>query len=1783
MTETLTNFPLYVYIDPSGNGAGIGGKIQDTGNDIRFTSSDGTTLLPYERESYAEASSNVTANFWVGVTLNADDDASTDDTIYLYYGNAGAADGKDVANGSNDVWDGNFEGVWHLSGATLSALDSTGNSNDGTNNGATATTGKVGNGGSFDGTNDYITIPDSTSWDFGTGQFSISLWFKKTSEARGDIFSKKSADANDDVGLILEDDETMDVYFKTDSVGDMVVSNGNAFSVNAWHYASLVRDGSSNLTTYIDGTPDGTGTSNGNLNNNAADIWIGSNHDNLMTPSFAHSGLIDEIRISSVARSAAWTDFEYDNMNEADNRLTSAAEEDAMDAWAFRKTITIDHTNVSATLTDFPLAVKINQDANLGANAQSDGDDIRFTSDDGVTILSYERESWRVRSGSGSGDFWVKVPSISHTTDTTIYVYYGKADAANGQARTSVWDSDFKGVYHLSGSALSVLDSTSNARNGTNVGATATTGQVDGAAALNGTSQKINAITDPSLANANFSISSWVKRSSATGTFDPVIGQGTNSANNGLHFTYRPSNVFTCAFWGNDLDTTVTYTDTGWHFFECTYNAATNTRVLYVDGVAQNSDTATADYQGTGNMEIGYSTALNSGSNEAWFPGTIDEARISTSVRSAAWVKFEYYNMGEADAELSFGAQVAVNDATAPSVSALSPADNATAVSVTANLVITFDEAVDPEAGASNDITIKKTSNNETVETIDAQDAKVTGGGTTTITVNPAATLNENTEYYVLIGADAFDDSASNSYAGISSTTAWSFTTSDLTNPSISFIGATPADASYQSGSSITIAATTSDNGGVHSVINDWNSSLKGWWRLNGDLSDSSGNGNTASNNGATSTATGKLGGAYSFDGNDYLDMGIPSATQAQTSITLSAWVKSSDTSAGYRDIIANQWQYQNSGIMLTTNGASTIHIPFSNGSALDSLDATYTVADGNWHHLAVTFNAGAIVIYADGVSRASKTSTIATQIGYNGSNHLLIGKDSGDGGTEYWNGSIDDVQIYSRSLGSDEILALYNASANQYSHTFTGLSNGSSYTFKTYAQDVAGNVASVGPRTFSVDSTAPTISSITTTPAATSVTVTWTTDEAASSRVQYGTTDSFGQLTDEADTSPRVTSPHSMTISGLPSCTLFSFRPVSADAAGNSVNGTTGTFTTLGCTNSATVSDQERESITNGGGELSLTSDGLETTLSAPADGARPTLTFQIKKIDSNTVIDETSSPSGTTIIGDLTYDIKAINGTTLVTSFIEPITVTMEYTDAQVSGYTESTLQIYRWNGDSWNALSNCSVDMTANIVSCTTTNFSTFGLFGRAVTTTSNSTTTPSNGGRRGDEQKMAVRIAEARNVIIARFEGKRRKSVEIAVKAAAPDEVDQTEQGPKERTSLLKTRIEERQARIAQIEQIKKAFEEKFTLHQEKRFAKAAAEEQKKIQTEQEAILAEQEALKAEEVSLARHREERLSERIMLDAQEHAQEVTAAKEREARIAAQVAAHEAEIARIEKNKKEFESAFALHLEERMTKAAKEEEKKAQKEQAALEEARLALKAEQEANAWHREERMAEHDRSETEKQKNAASSLEELAARRGRLYAIVDETPVLFEDVSLNEWYAPYVSLLVDDKIATGYADETGKPKGEFGVTNAVTYAEMLKMALLAASAGQALQALPPPRNTSTQGTWAASFVAQAEDMNLSVFLPSLDVHKPATRGAVIQTILEVMNIPIANRTPEFTDVTADHPYARSIATAAFYGLISGDMRPDGSPRFTFRPDEPINRAEVAKIIALLKEME
>ena len=145
--------------------------------------------------------------------------------------------------------------------------------------------------------------------------------------------------------------------------------------------------------------------------------------------------------------------------------------------WDFRKEITVQDTNIDGALTDFPVCVKLNADEDIGDEARADGYDIRFTQSDGETLLKYEREAWT----GGNGDdatavFWVK-SNLASSGGATIYIYYGKADASDGEDANNVWDANYLAVWHLKesgdGTGDEFVDSSGTGNHGTGGGGNA--------------------------------------------------------------------------------------------------------------------------------------------------------------------------------------------------------------------------------------------------------------------------------------------------------------------------------------------------------------------------------------------------------------------------------------------------------------------------------------------------------------------------------------------------------------------------------------------------------------------------------------------------------------------------------------------------------------------------------------------------------------------------------------------------------------------------------------------------------------------------------------------------------------------------------------------------------------------------------------------------------------------------------------------------------------------------------------------------------------------------------------------------------------------------------------------------------------------------------------------------------------------------------------------------------------------------------------------------------------
>jgi len=115
------------------------------------------------------------------------------------------------------------------------------------------------------------------------------------------------------------------------------------------------------------------------------------------------------------------------------------------------------------------------------------------------------------------------------------------------------------------------------------------------------------------------------------------------------------------------------------------------------------------------------------------------------------------------------------------SANAFTPRDNAVRVALNTNLVIGFDEPVQKGAGT---VTIKRSSDGSTVETISVTGTQVTISGATA-TIDPTDPFLESTGYYVEVATGAFLDLAGNAFGGVHGGATWNFTTGDFTPPAL--------------------------------------------------------------------------------------------------------------------------------------------------------------------------------------------------------------------------------------------------------------------------------------------------------------------------------------------------------------------------------------------------------------------------------------------------------------------------------------------------------------------------------------------------------------------------------------------------------------------------------------------------------------------------------------------------------------------------------------------------------------------------------------------------------------------------------------------------------------------------------------------------------------------------------------------------------------------------------------------------------------------------------------
>ena len=109
---------------------------------------------------------------------------------------------------------------------------------------------------SFDGSNDYMDIPYSSTRDFGTSNFTIDIWMKMPSQANRPILELGAYNTN---GLLIRTDQGGSSKYSV-FIGGTVYTWNYSFGANTWYNAILTRNSSTTMELYVNSVSQGTVT-----------------------------------------------------------------------------------------------------------------------------------------------------------------------------------------------------------------------------------------------------------------------------------------------------------------------------------------------------------------------------------------------------------------------------------------------------------------------------------------------------------------------------------------------------------------------------------------------------------------------------------------------------------------------------------------------------------------------------------------------------------------------------------------------------------------------------------------------------------------------------------------------------------------------------------------------------------------------------------------------------------------------------------------------------------------------------------------------------------------------------------------------------------------------------------------------------------------------------------------------------------------------------------------------------------------------------------------------------------------------------------------------------------------------------------------------------------------------------------------------------------------------------------------------------------------------------------
>ncbi|MHC4499151.1 MAG: DUF2341 domain-containing protein, partial [Planctomycetota bacterium] len=332
--------------------------------------------------------------------------------------------------------------------------------------------------------------------------------------------------------------------------------------------------------------------------------------------------------------------------------------------WGYRKKITISENDANGVVgtgdfNNFPVLISLTDTDLRDHVVQADGGDILFTDSTGVK-LDHEIEK-QYEPSTGELIAWVEVPTLSGSSPTDIYMYYGNSDGglADQWNIPGTWDNSsyaFNGtgyvaVWHFDETAGTHYDSANNNDSVTvSVTDQNAAGRSDGADEYElDNSDYVDFGNMFDFSSSDFTIELWFNAETINQADQNTFMSKWDSTSGNREFRFEVDGpaadnlVFSTQDGGSYYNLVgTTAIGTGWYYAAVTVDWAGDDAYLYLNDGIEDSEVDTWT-QGMNSYTSGVNIGRRSDGSQYW-DGIVDEVRISSEPRTAEWIKTSYNN-----------------------------------------------------------------------------------------------------------------------------------------------------------------------------------------------------------------------------------------------------------------------------------------------------------------------------------------------------------------------------------------------------------------------------------------------------------------------------------------------------------------------------------------------------------------------------------------------------------------------------------------------------------------------------------------------------------------------------------------------------------------------------------------------------------------------------------------------------------------------------------------------------------------------------------------------------------------------------------------------------------------------------------------------------------------------------------------------------------------------------------------------------------------------------------